>query len=82
MLYQASLNVQVTRMQEIDFQTFRNELLAKDMVEKIDIINNSRVRVFLRQDRLTANSPRYFFNVGSLESFERKLEDAQKELGF
>eukprot|EP01024_Parvocaulis_polyphysoides_P058794 TRINITY_DN6341_c0_g1_i1.p1 TRINITY_DN6341_c0_g1~~TRINITY_DN6341_c0_g1_i1.p1 ORF type:complete len:240 (-),score=29.88 TRINITY_DN6341_c0_g1_i1:11-730(-) len=34
MLYQASLNVQVTRMQEIDFQTFRNELLAKDMVEK------------------------------------------------
>eukprot|EP01025_Chloroclados_australasicus_P059153 TRINITY_DN7469_c0_g1_i1.p1 TRINITY_DN7469_c0_g1~~TRINITY_DN7469_c0_g1_i1.p1 ORF type:complete len:807 (+),score=137.38 TRINITY_DN7469_c0_g1_i1:792-3212(+) len=82
MLYQASLGVQVSRVQEIDFQTFRNELLAKDMVEKIDVVNNSRARVYLRSDRLQQSTPRYFFNLGSLDAFERKLEDAQRELGF
>lgn len=26
-------------------------------------------------------TPRYFFMIGSVDSFERKLDDAQKELG-
>eukprot|EP01026_Neomeris_dumetosa_P021676 TRINITY_DN1889_c0_g1_i1.p1 TRINITY_DN1889_c0_g1~~TRINITY_DN1889_c0_g1_i1.p1 ORF type:complete len:847 (-),score=172.02 TRINITY_DN1889_c0_g1_i1:423-2813(-) len=82
MLYQASMGAPISRIQEIDFQTFRNDLLAKDLVEKIEVINNARVRVFLRQDRISGNQPRYYFNVGSLESFERRLEETQRELGW
>ena len=74
---------------EITWQEFRNTFLDKGLVEKLVVINRNRVKVYLYQDA-TANaypdSPvasgnfYYYFSVGSVEAFERRLEEAQKEL--
>ncbi len=41
------------------------------------MINNSKVRVYVESE----TKPHYYFNIGNLGSFERKLEAAQREMG-
>ena len=75
---------------EITWEEFRNTFLDKGLVERLVVINRNRVNFYLYQDA-TANaypdSPvasgnlRYYFSIGSVEAFERRLDDAQKELG-
>ncbi|TMW56999.1 hypothetical protein Poli38472_002924 [Pythium oligandrum] len=120
-------------MQEITYQEFRSRLLDAGRVEKLVVVNNKYVKVFLHdaaptdsasgssgaeshewhdpnqrgqhdfgrdysgasQDHGQASSssvpglrvkpqqpqPTYYFNIGSVESFERQLEHAQHQLG-
>jgi AFG3 family protein len=69
---------------EITWQGFRTQLLDKGLVDKLVVVNRNRVRVYLRQE---ANSlgvsahQTFIFTIGSTDSFERKLEEAQSELG-
>ncbi|KAF8536442.1 peptidase family M41-domain-containing protein [Trichophaea hybrida] len=74
---------------EITWQEFRNTFLDKGLVEKLVVINRNRVKVYLHPDataRTYPDSPaakgnfHYYFSVGSIEAFERRLEEAQKEL--
>lgn len=75
---------------DITWQEFRTTFLDKGLVEKLTVINNNRVRVDLHREA-TANmypdSPasnpnfHYYFSIGSAEAFERKLDEAQYELG-
>lgn len=75
---------------EITWQEFRTTFLDKGLVEKIVILNNSRAKVHLHREAVAsmypdspAASPNfyYYFTIGSVEAFERKMDDAQYELG-
>lgn len=125
--------------QEISFQAFLWGLLANGMVEKVEVVNRTTARVYLRREAsfgdrsnrpgsssdtsvevggetspesypspqsfegaatgqfdapttatlpppppTTADMPRgapYYFNVGSVDAFERKLQAAQEDMG-
>lgn len=75
---------------EITWQEFRTTFFDKGLVEKLTVTNRSRVRVDLHREstaRMYPESPaqhsnfHYYFSIGSVEAFERKLDDAQSELG-
>ena len=75
---------------EITWQEFRQTFLDKGLVEKLIVINSQRVRVFLNQTATSAAYPEspaaqpnfyYYFSIGSVEAFERRLDEAQNELG-
>ncbi|MGE4288848.1 MAG: ATP-dependent zinc metalloprotease FtsH [Salinivirgaceae bacterium] len=80
---------------EITRSRFEQEMLRTHDVEKIEVVNNKRAEIFIKQDRLSetkfsdANKqkngsvatpgPHYFFTIGSVEVFEKKLDEAMKE---
>ena len=75
---------------EITWQEFRTTFFDKGLVEKLTVSNRSRVTVDLHREstaRMYPESPaqhsnfHYYFSIGSVEAFERKLDDAQSELG-
>ena len=74
---------------EITWQEFRTAFLDKGLVDKLVVVNRSKVRVHLHSNAtgvLYPQSPAadgrssYYFSIGSVEAFERKLDDAQNEL--
>jgi AFG3 family protein len=75
---------------EITWQEFRNTFLDKGLVEKLVVINRNRVKVYLHPDATASAYPdspvangniHYYFSIGSVDAFERRLEDSQQELG-
>ena len=75
---------------EITYQEFKTTFFDKGLVDKLTVLNRNRIRVDLHREatgRMYPESPaqhgnfRYYFTIGSEEAFERKLEDAQNELG-
>lgn len=67
-------------MQEITWQDFRQQFLDKGLVERLVVVNRNMVRVILRGG-VASGSGQYYFSIGSIDSFDRKLEDAQRQLG-
>jgi AFG3 family protein len=74
---------------EITWQEFRTTFLEKGLVEKIVVLNHSQAKVFLHREKLSSISPEspatknnfyYFFSIGSVEAFERRLDEAQDDL--
>ncbi|CAI4035564.1 hypothetical protein SMKI_13G2140 [Saccharomyces mikatae IFO 1815] len=69
---------------EITWQDFREKLLAKGYVAKLVVVNKSMVKVILNDNG--KNQPDnygrsfYHFTIGSIDSFEHKLQKAQDEL--
>lgn len=86
-LYKITSGVDNSR--EITWQEFRTTFLDKGLVDKLVVINRKKVRVHLHSNatgQMYPNAPSlpgttYYFSIGSVEAFERKLDDAQKELG-
>lgn len=71
---------------EITWQEMRRAFLDKGLVQKMVVVNGSQVRVELHADATQgdagSNGKRtYIFTIGSVESFEKKLEEAQDQLG-
>jgi AFG3 family protein len=73
---------------EITWQEFRTAFLDKGLVDKLTVVNGQHVRVSLHSNATGAMYPtsplgggEYYFSIGSIEAFERRLDDAQKELG-
>ena len=75
---------------DITWQEFRNTFLNKGLVEKLTVINGSRIRVDLHREATQSVYPdspaanpnfHYYFSIGSVEAFEQRLENAQSELG-
>ena len=75
--------------QEITFADFRRELLESGSVERIVIVNKTLARVYTVE---SAGPPgartaqpqaraQYWFTLGSVNGFEKKLERAQADLG-
>ena len=88
MLYRTFVPSENSR--DITFQEFKTTFFDKGLVEKLTVINRQRVRVDLHREatgRMYPESPaqhgnfRYYFSIGSVEAFERQLEDAQGSLG-
>lgn len=85
---------------EITWQEFRAAFLDKGLVDRLVVVNRSKVRVHLHSNatgtlypqspaggageggsRSSGNSSaHYYFSIGSVEAFERKLDEAQNEL--
>ncbi|KOG97428.1 m-AAA protease subunit YTA12 [Saccharomyces eubayanus] len=69
---------------EITWQDFREKLLTKGYVAKLIVVNKSMVKVILNDNG--KNQPDnygrnyYYFSIGSIDSFEHKLQKAQDEL--
>ena len=74
---------------EITWQEFRTALLDKGLVDKLTVVNDKKVKVTLHSNATGQMYPpgeaapratRYYFTIGSVEAFERRLDEAQKEL--
>ncbi|KAJ7596923.1 ATP-dependent metallopeptidase Hfl [Mycena floridula] len=69
---------------EITWQEFRTAFLDKGLVDKLVVVNGSKVRVKLHSNATGAipgaGSSDYYFSIGSVEAFERRLDEAQSEL--
>ncbi|HRS53886.1 MAG TPA: ATP-dependent zinc metalloprotease FtsH, partial [Bacteroidales bacterium] len=75
---------------------FYEKILKKHAVEKIIVVNKEKAEIYLKASALkdtafrdvstkgfghTINTgPHYYFEIGSVESFEQKIENAQKEI--
>ena len=88
MVYRAIVPGENSR--EITWQEFRNTFFDKGLVDKLTVINRNRVRVDLHRESTSTMYPEspavnpnfhYYFTIGSVEAFERRLEEAQSELG-
>ncbi|TDL28578.1 ATP-dependent metallopeptidase Hfl [Rickenella mellea] len=84
-LYQAYHSVSGPR--EITWQEFRTAFLDKGLVDKLVVVNRNTVRVKLHSNATGTMYPQsgttpteYYFSIGSVEAFERKLDEAQREL--
>jgi cell division protease FtsH len=81
---------------EIDWTFFRNELLLKGEVEKIEVINNKDVEIYIKPEFLnqpkhqkinnrgfasiSRTGPHYKLGILTTEGFEKRLEEAQVNL--
>ncbi|KAJ5773431.1 Mitochondrial inner membrane AAA protease Yta12 [Penicillium paradoxum] len=73
---------------EITWQEFRANYLEKGLVERLTVLNRNKVRVDLNREAAAQAYPDsngqpasyVFFSIGSVDSFEMKLEAAQYEL--
>ena len=74
---------------EITWQEFRTSFLDKGLVDKLTVINGNRVRVSVHREAVSSVHPDspavhnnffYYFTIGSIEGFETRLDEAQKEL--
>ncbi|KAK0742261.1 peptidase family M41-domain-containing protein [Apiosordaria backusii] len=74
---------------EITWQELRRTFLDKGLVKKL-IVDHDRVKVELDREAVnqvypgsTAAKPgfHYYFTIGSIDAFERRLDEAQQELG-
>jgi AFG3 family protein len=72
---------------EITWQEFRANYLDKGLVEKLTVLNRSKVRVELNREAAAqpdsnGQAASYvYFSIGSVDSFEMKVDAAQNELG-
>lgn len=73
---------------EITWQEFRANYLEKGLVERLTVLNRNKVRVELNREAAAQAYPDsngqpasyVYFSIGSVDSFEMKLEAAQYEL--
>ncbi|ROT39245.1 paraplegin [Sodiomyces alkalinus F11] len=70
---------------EITWQEVHKDFLSKGLVKKLTVYNTGKVRVELHQDAPSAGgldpNVQYFFSIGSVDSFQKQLEEAQNQLG-
>lgn len=78
---------------EITWQEFERDLLRRRVVERIEVINNEKANVYIKKELAKDTAfkevlkpafgkevnagPHYLFTIGSVEAFERKLDEAQ-----
>ena len=81
---------------EISWQTFHNEILSRNAIEKLVIINKEKVEVYIKKEKINEPyfktslkikneddakaGPHYWFSIGSVETFEKKMEEAEKNI--
>lgn len=79
-------------LREIGWKEFNNDMLSQGDVEKIMIVNKEDAEIYIKQERLQdakykkfdnelssfKNGPHFRIKIGSVDSFENKLEKAQE----
>lgn len=87
--FTASYNVK-----EITWQRFSKDMLSLKAVEKLEVVNKEKVEVYIKKSFAGSSyfkdvfkpafgtgvnsGPHYTFNIGSVESFERNMDEAEK----
>ncbi|XP_072903063.1 mitochondrial inner membrane m-AAA protease component AFG3L2 isoform X3 [Hemitrygon akajei] len=66
---------------EVTWKDFVNNYLSKGIVERLEVVNKRYVRVVFAPDKATMDAHYVWFNIGSVDTFERNLESAQQEQG-
>ncbi|MEO5570270.1 MAG: ATP-dependent zinc metalloprotease FtsH [Bacteroidia bacterium] len=82
--------------QPANWQMFETKLLKAGDVDHVEVINKEKVYVFIKKDKLQKNEykavrtksfggavnegPHYVFTIGDPASFEKKMEEAQKDM--
>ncbi|XP_017351846.1 AFG3-like protein 2 [Ictalurus punctatus] len=66
---------------EVTWKDFVNGYLAKGVVDRLEVVNKRFVKVVFSQGKAEADGKYVWFNIGSVDTFERNLETAQMELG-
>ncbi|KAF7988721.1 hypothetical protein HCN44_001294 [Aphidius gifuensis] len=65
---------------EITWREFVYNYLSRGVVEKLEVVNKKWVRVRLLPGQTVDGSNSLWFNIGSADTFERNLENAQIEM--
>ena len=81
---------------EISWQTFHNEILSRNAIEKLVIINKEKVEVYIKKEKINEPyfktslkikneddakaGPHYWFSIGSVGTFEKKMDEAEKNI--
>lgn len=66
---------------EITWKDFVHRYLDRGLVERLEVVNKQFVRVILERDADANEGSYVWFNIGSVDTFERNLEAAHYELG-
>ncbi|KAM4688578.1 mitochondrial inner membrane m-AAA protease component AFG3L2 [Discoglossus pictus] len=66
---------------EITWKDFINNYLSKDVVDRLEVVNKRFVRVIFTPGKTPVDGQYVWFNIGSVDTFERNLETVQQELG-
>ncbi|KAK7493795.1 hypothetical protein BaRGS_00014936 [Batillaria attramentaria] len=69
-----------TQYKEITYKDFVQAYLSRGNVERLEVVNKKWVRVKLLPGTQVDGSSVLWFNIGSVEAFERSLENAQLEM--
>ncbi|XP_062260174.1 AFG3-like protein 2 [Platichthys flesus] len=65
---------------EVTWKDFVNNYLSKGAVERLEVVNKRYVKVIFPAGKTSVDGY-IWFNIGSVDTFERNLETAQYELG-
>ena len=82
----------ISNLKEISWLHFEQNMLSQYDVEKIVVINKETAEIYIKQERLSdekykdifksisfnKTEPQYVIKIGSVDSFENKLEKAQQ----
>lgn len=73
---------------EISWSSFKEQMLGNQDVAKINVVNKELAEVYIKKDKLgqgtysdikpSDSGPHYKFNIGSIDAFERELDEAQE----
>uniref|UniRef100_A0ABI7WC77 AAA+ ATPase domain-containing protein n=1 Tax=Felis catus TaxID=9685 RepID=A0ABI7WC77_FELCA len=66
---------------EITWKDFVNNYLSKGVVDRLEVVNKRFVRVTFIPGKTPVDGQYVWFNIGSVDTFERNLETLQQELG-
>jgi len=82
-------------VKEITWQEFEKNMLSAHDVSKVIVINRDIAEVYIKEDKFNtgkydqyrkkgisygnSKSPQFSFTIGSVETFEKKMEEAQKD---
>lgn len=76
---------------EITWKDFKNNMLEQHQVDRIVVVNKQKVEVYIKPGELGrgrhkefseggfSSGPQYFFTIGSVEYFEKQMDEAQKD---
>ena len=79
---------------ETNWKDFKNDMLLQHDVQRLVVVNDKRVEIYIKPDKLKSpkydqvlkrgfggfskTGPQYYFNINSVDIFEKRLDDAQK----
>ena len=84
-----------SKPKETNYQDF-SRMVRMQEIEKVEIVNEKLARIYIRKDKLSStehqdlfdtgisspaeSGPHYFFNIGTVQTFEQRLREAQETL--
>jgi cell division protease FtsH len=82
--------------QKTDFKQFRDEMVKTGDIEKLVVVNNETVEIYIKPERLSEakyqdmfknrfstvskQGPQFYFQINSIEIFDKRLEEINAEL--